>query len=144
MRRQGSNTDYKLVIQMPKTMDPEPWRALSSEIADLIEPELPAITEEILATIAREVPEYARPLEGRFGRGIRTGVGEALLQFVSLIREPGRGREPGREVYVELGRGSSGSAAPSTRFRPPTGSAPGWPGGGSRRRGGGPTSGRSR
>jgi hypothetical protein len=105
MRRQGSNTDYKLVIQMPKTMDPEPWRALSSEIADLIEPELPAITEEILATIAREVPEYARPLEGRFGRGIRTGVGEALLQFVSLIREPGRGREPGREVYVELGRG---------------------------------------
>jgi hypothetical protein len=90
---------------MPKTLHPEPWRDLSSEVADLIEPELPAITEEILETIAREVPEYARPLEGRFGRGIRTGVGEALLQFVSLIRNPGAGREPGREVYVELGRG---------------------------------------
>jgi hypothetical protein len=93
---------------MTKMMDSEPWRGLPPEVADLIEPELPAITEEILATIAREVPEYARPLEGRFGRGIRTGVGEALLQFVALIRDPEAGREPGREVYVELGRGEHG------------------------------------
>lgn len=90
---------------MTKTIDLQPWRGLPPEAADLIEPELPAITEEILATIAREVPEYARPLEGRFGRGIRTGVGEALSQFVALIRDPDAGREPGREVYVELGRG---------------------------------------
>ena len=90
---------------MTKAIDSEPWRALSPRVADLIEPELAAITEEILATIAREVPEYARPLEGRFGHGIRTGVGEALLQFVALIRDPEAGREPGREVYVELGRG---------------------------------------
>jgi hypothetical protein len=90
---------------MTKNLDSEPWRGLPGRVADLIEPELPGITEEILATIAREVPEYARPLEGRFGRGIRTGVGEALLQFVALIRDPDAGREPGREVYVELGRG---------------------------------------
>jgi hypothetical protein len=90
---------------MPKTVDSEPWRGLDPEIAELIEPELPAVTEEILATIAREVPEYARPLEGRFGRGIRTGVGQALLQFVALIRDPDQGREPGRDVYVQLGRG---------------------------------------
>ncbi|HEU4738287.1 MAG TPA: helix-turn-helix domain-containing protein [Solirubrobacterales bacterium] len=90
---------------MPDSVDLEPWRGLPSEVAELIEPELPAITEEILATIAREVPEYARPLEGRFGRGIRTGVGEALLQFVALIRDPDQGRGPGRDVYVQLGRG---------------------------------------
>jgi hypothetical protein len=90
---------------MTKNLDSEPWRGLPGHVADLIEPELPAITEEILATIAHEVPEYARPLEGRFGRGIRTGVGEALLQFVALIRDPDAGREPGREVYLELGRG---------------------------------------
>ena len=90
---------------MPKTVDSEPWRGLDPGIAELIEPELPAVTEEILATIAREVPEYARPLEGRFGRGIRTGVGEALLQFVALIRDPDQGRGPGRDVYVQLGRG---------------------------------------
>jgi PucR C-terminal helix-turn-helix domain len=86
-------------------MGPEPWRALPPELAKLIEPELPAATEEILATIAREVPEYRRPLEGAFGVGIRTGVTEALRQFVALIRDPDAGREPGREVYVALGRG---------------------------------------
>jgi PucR C-terminal helix-turn-helix domain len=90
---------------MTKSLDSEPWRSLPGSIADLIEPELEAVTEEILATIAREVPEYARPLEGRFGRGIRTGVGEALNQFVALIRDPDAGRGLGREVYVGLGRG---------------------------------------
>jgi hypothetical protein len=90
---------------MTSNLPPEPWRALPKHIADVIEPELDAVIEEILTTIAREVPEYARPLEGRFGRGIRTGVGEALRQFVALIRDPDAGREPGREVYVQLGRG---------------------------------------
>src|SRR5215204_7144383 len=83
----------------------EPWRALPASVADLIEPELDATTDEILATIAREVPEYARPLEGSFGRGVRTGVTEALRQFVALIRDPGAGRDQGREVYAGLGSG---------------------------------------
>lgn len=86
-------------------MEKEPWRGLRPSIADVIEPELEAITEEILETIAAEVPEYARPLEGAFGRGIRRGVGEALSQFVALVRDPDAGRELGREVYVGLGRG---------------------------------------
>ncbi|MGC1813073.1 MAG: hypothetical protein WA696_02905, partial [Solirubrobacterales bacterium] len=90
---------------MTKDVDAEPWRELPAEIADAIEPELPAATEEILTTIASEVPEYARPLEGTFGAGIRTGVTEALRQFVALIRDPDAGREPGRDVYVALGRG---------------------------------------
>jgi hypothetical protein len=86
-------------------MTKEPWRALPSEVADLIEPDLEATADEILATIAREVPEYARPLEGGFGRAVRTGVTEALGQFVELIRSPSGARGPGREVYVALGRG---------------------------------------
>ena len=36
---------------------------------------------------------------------MRTGVTEALRQFVALIRDPDRGRAPGREVYLALGRG---------------------------------------
>src|SRR5918992_1294385 len=82
-----------------------PWQALPPSVADVIEPELDAITEEIMATIAREVPAYARPFEGSFGRGVRTGVTEALRQFLALIRSPSGGRGPGREVYVALGRG---------------------------------------
>ena len=90
---------------MTKTSHTEPWRALPAEVADLIEPELETTTDEILATIAREVPDYARPLEGSFGRGVRTGVTEALRQFVELIRSPSGERGPGREVYAALGAG---------------------------------------
>jgi hypothetical protein len=88
-----------------KNLNKEPWRSLPAEIADVIEPELEATTDEILATIAQEVPDYARPLEGSFGRGVRTGVTEALRQFVELIRSPSGARGPGREVYVALGSG---------------------------------------
>jgi hypothetical protein len=90
---------------MTKQVENEPWRALPAEIADLIEPELEATTDEILATIAREVPDYARPLEGSFGHGVRTGVTEALRQFVELVRSPSGDRGPGREVYAALGAG---------------------------------------
>jgi hypothetical protein len=90
---------------MTRIPESEPWRALPADVADVIEPELGAVTSEILATIAREVPEYARPFEGSFGHGVRTGVTEALRQFVALIRDPDSGREPGRDVYVGLGRG---------------------------------------
>jgi hypothetical protein len=83
----------------------EAWRGLPGDVADLIEPELDAITAEILTAIARDVPGYARPLEGSFGRGVRRGVSEALRQFVALIRDPEAGRGVGRDVYVELGRG---------------------------------------
>ncbi len=90
---------------MTKALDPEPWRGLSSRVADLIEAEIAETTGDILEAVAREVPEYARPLEGSFGRGLRTGVAEALAQFVAVIRDPDAGRGTGREVYLELGRG---------------------------------------
>src|SRR5215470_15493585 len=97
---------------MPKTrlaLDTDPWHGLPVEVADLIEGEVDPISAEILDSIAREVPEYARPLEGRFGRGIRRGVEEALAQFVALIRDPDAGRDSGREVYLALGRGEQRS-----------------------------------
>src|SRR4051812_24698625 len=87
------------------TLEHEPWRELSPSLAALIEPELPALRDEILAVIAEEVPEYARPLEGAFGRGLRLGVDEALRQFARLVENPDSGRGQSREVYRGLGRG---------------------------------------
>src|SRR3954469_21045676 len=87
------------------TLEHEPWRALSPSVADVIEPELPALRDEILAVIAEEVPEYARPLEGNFGRGLRLGVEEALGQFARLVADPDGGRAQSSEVYRGLGRG---------------------------------------
>lgn len=83
----------------------EPWRDLPASVADVIEPEIPSTTVDILDAIGREVPEYARPIEGSFGRGLRAGVDEALAQFVALVRDPDAGRDQGRGVYVGLGRG---------------------------------------
>ena len=74
-------------------------------LGDAIEAVLSDLSQEILDAIAIEVPEYARPLEGAFGRGLQTGVAEALRQFVALVRNPDADRGGGREVYVGLGRG---------------------------------------
>lgn len=82
-----------------------PGWGLPAALADAIEPPLPGLGSEIIETISVEVPEYARPLEGSFGRGVRRGVEQALSQFTATIRDPSTGRGAGREVYVELGRG---------------------------------------
>lgn len=63
----------------------------------VFEPELPALADEIIEAIRREVPEYARPMRGEFGRGIRAGVVEALRRFGSEGDRSG--------VYRALGRG---------------------------------------
>jgi hypothetical protein len=80
------------------------WEALPREVADVLQPELPALADEIIAAISDGVPDYARPLEGPFGVALRTGVVEALRQFVSIVEDPAGGRGAGREVYVNLGR----------------------------------------
>ena len=75
--------------------------------------QLPALADEVLTAIAREVPAYARPLEGAFGAGVRRGVQLALGRFLSLAGEQPEGEEAGdqaargREVYIELGRGEA-------------------------------------
>lgn len=71
----------------------------------MIEPELSGIADEILTSVSSEIPEYARPLDGTFGRAVYRGVGEALEQFIGLIRDPDADRRASRKVYVILGRG---------------------------------------
>lgn len=82
------------------------WERLSPASAELMEREIDPITEEILDAIAREIPAYTRPLEGAFGDAVRGGVGQALRQFVAMVRDPETSmREEGRRVYFALGRG---------------------------------------
>jgi len=73
---------------------------------------LPSLAGEVLAAIGSEVPAYARPLEGAFGRGLRRGVQEALQRFLELAAGSDPAADPGRaaqsrELYVELGRGEA-------------------------------------
>jgi len=73
---------------------------------------LPGLADDVLAAIAREVPAYARPLEGAFGAGVRRGVQFALSRFVALAGKPPDDGDSelavrGRELYAELGRGEA-------------------------------------
>jgi hypothetical protein len=59
----------------------------------------------VIEAIRERVPAYRRPMRGRFGAGIRTGVEEALGQFVDLIADPTLDRSGAERVYRGLGRG---------------------------------------
>jgi len=73
-------------------------------LADVLEPELPAVSDEILRAIGAEVPEYARPLEGAFGRAVRSGVTQGLERFLALVRDPSLSDPKLSRVYIALGR----------------------------------------
>src|SRR3954471_23845371 len=102
-------------------------RPLPRESAAVLRPALPGVGEAILEAIRVEVPEYARPLTGSFGRGVRRGGGRraggafcpharpgrrgvdvALRRFVDAIEHPGgTPSDRGRDIYVGLGRGEA-------------------------------------
>ncbi len=90
---------------MTELLNQRPWTALPAETATVLRPELPGLSDAIVEAISVGVPDYARDLEGPFGMALRTGVEEALRQFVDLVQRSDPERGAGREVYVNLGRG---------------------------------------
>jgi hypothetical protein len=76
-----------------------------ARLAEAMRAGLPAVIDEVIAEIGREVPEYARPLEGNFGRNVRVGVEEALGRFVERVADPEGAAAHDPRVYVGLGRG---------------------------------------
>lgn len=83
-----------------------PWLALPREVSDMLRPMMPGIVEAIIDAVPQLVPAYARPIEGRFGRGLRRGVAAALDRFLQL---PGTSlpalSEESRELVAGLGSG---------------------------------------
>src|SRR3954470_12779715 len=78
---------------------------LPPALATALRPALPELAQEMIAAIGREVPDYAHPFEGPFGRALRVGVERALERFVDGIEDPAAGDGGAREIYVALGRG---------------------------------------
>jgi hypothetical protein len=81
-----------------------PWESLPPEVAQALRPELPALADEIVTAVSEGVPDYARSLEGDFGFALRSGVEDALGQFVAAVEDPESARRNGRQTYVDLGR----------------------------------------
>jgi PucR-like helix-turn-helix protein len=73
--------------------------------AEVLRPVLPAVADEVIPTIGREIPAYERPMESVFGQMVRLGVETALGRFVDGLegRQPAEG--PVRDTYINLGRG---------------------------------------
>ena len=65
-----------------------PYEAVPPEAAVVLRPALPGLADEMIAAIAREVPDYARDMEGDFGQAVRLGVEVALNRFVDLLADP--------------------------------------------------------
>jgi PucR C-terminal helix-turn-helix domain len=83
-------------------MADQPWHDLPAEVAQVLRPVLADLADEIIDAV-RTVPAYARPLEGPFGVGIRSGVREALRHFLAEIEAGGPVARS--DVYNALGRG---------------------------------------
>jgi hypothetical protein len=79
---------------------PRSFEAFPPAAADVLRPVLPGVADEIIATIAREVPDYERAMEGMFGDIVRLGVEVALGRFVDGVEDPAA-----QDTYVNLGRG---------------------------------------
>ncbi|NMI01390.1 PucR family transcriptional regulator [Pseudonocardia acidicola] len=62
-----------------------PWTRVPGWVGAALRPDLVGATDEIIAAVRAQVPEYARPLEGRFGQRITEGVSVALEQFAALL-----------------------------------------------------------
>src|SRR3954462_9003015 len=82
-----------------------PFAAIPAEGAAVLRPVLPGLADEMIHAIALEVPDYARAMEGEFGRVVRLGGESALGRFVDLIEDPTGDDGRGRATYVNLGRG---------------------------------------
>src|SRR4051812_2935879 len=77
---------------MPQILEPDgldaPPPELSERLTEIMRRELPSLSEEIVSEIRETIPEYARPLDGPYGRTLRSGVERALNGFFAGVVSP--------------------------------------------------------
>ncbi|MHA6758931.1 helix-turn-helix domain-containing protein [Streptacidiphilus sp. PAMC 29251] len=83
-----------------------PWAALPRQFAVELGKERQTLAAEIIREIRQQIPEFARPLDGKFGVGIQYGVETALAGFADLVAGVQlKSAEERLCVYRALGRG---------------------------------------
>src|SRR3954452_25340443 len=108
-----------------------PYAAIPADAGKVLRPVLPSLADEIIAAIAREVPDYARAMEGEFGQVVRVAIERALGRFIELIEDAssddglrraasadlaGGERRAGRSLDALLSAYRLGSRLPWRRF----------------------------
>ncbi|WP_246256874.1 helix-turn-helix domain-containing protein [Amycolatopsis anabasis] len=82
----------------------DPWAALPRDLAPKLRPGAAEVAHEILREIQRSIPEYARPLEGAFGKVVTEGIGRAVTQFIERVADPTASHESDANLFRRLGR----------------------------------------
>jgi hypothetical protein len=78
--------------------------ALPRPLAEVLRPELASLATEIVDEIRAKIPNYARPLDGPYGKSIRAGVHYALTLFIEQIANPDASAQKCYEVHHKLGQ----------------------------------------
>ncbi len=77
---------------------------LPRSLADILRPELASLANEIVDEIRATIPEYARPLNGPYGKWIRAGVRYAVGLFVDQIADPDSSVRECHDLHRKLGQ----------------------------------------
>ncbi|NGN63571.1 PucR family transcriptional regulator [Streptomyces sp. A7024] len=85
----------------------EAFARMPPDVAETLRPYLPLISEDVVAEIQHEVPEYARPDDATYMANLRTGVEQALSLFLDRIGRPAAGAAEVTETYEAIGRGEA-------------------------------------
>ncbi|WP_051940240.1 helix-turn-helix domain-containing protein [Phaeacidiphilus oryzae] len=80
------------IPELPRALGPELRKAQSS------------IAGEVIREIRSQVPEFSRPLAGKFGAALQSGVETALAEFADLVEGAPVQQAGGMRVYRALGR----------------------------------------
>jgi PucR C-terminal helix-turn-helix domain len=77
---------------------------LPKPLADVLRPEFASVAVEIVDEIRAKIPNYARPLDGPYGKSIKAGVQHALTLFIEQIANPDASAQKCYEVHHKLGQ----------------------------------------
>jgi DNA-binding CsgD family transcriptional regulator len=81
------------------------WVSLPGEVARRFRPHADNLGKKILEAIQREVPEYAKPLEGGFGTVIIKAIEEAVIGSIDSIGGKASTQDKWADLFREVGRG---------------------------------------
>lgn len=82
----------------------DPWPALSPDLAARLRPRAGEAAAAILQEIQKRIPEYSRPLDGRFGWAMTEGIENSVNQFIDRMSKPDIPRQETPEVFRRIGK----------------------------------------
>ncbi|WP_328458904.1 MULTISPECIES: helix-turn-helix domain-containing protein [unclassified Amycolatopsis] len=80
------------------------WCSLPTEIARRFRPHAEPVARRILDEIQRAVPEYAKPLEGEFGKVIVQAIEYAVVSCIDTIEDQETGHDDWQKLFIEVGK----------------------------------------